>query len=93
MIHTLYPYYSGRCLVLMLSRALLSLGAHNRRAERMSEGTSLASGNQEVRIEAYLVVEPALRLKVVEELAVRLAPPEFHVRDLEVTPNCICNRP
>ena len=79
------------CVVVCEGRTRFDCGS-NRRAERMSEGTSLASGNQ-VRIEAYLVVEPALRLKVVEELAVRLAPPEFHVRDLEVTPNCICNRP
>lgn len=37
----------------------------------------------------YLVVEAALRLEMIEELAVRFASPELHVGDLEVTPDLI----
>ena len=40
-------------------------------------------------IAAHLVVEPALAVEEVEELRVRLAPPEVHVRDLEVAPDCM----
>ena len=39
-------------------------------------------------VDAHLVVEPAFRLEVVEELRVRLTAPDLHVRDLEVTPDC-----
>ena len=34
-----------------------------------------------------LVIEPAFRLEVLEELAVRLASPEVQIRDFEVTPD------
>ncbi len=34
-----------------------------------------------------LVVETALRLQVVEELAVRFTTPELHIRDFEIAPN------
>lgn len=37
----------------------------------------------------YLVVEAALRLEMIEELAVRFASPELHIGDLEVTPDLI----
>ena len=36
----------------------------------------------------YLIVEPALLVEPLEELRVRLAAPEIHVRDLEVRPDC-----
>lgn len=38
--------------------------------------------------QTHLVVETAFRLEVVEELAIRLAAPEVHVRDLEIAPDC-----
>lgn len=36
-----------------------------------------------------LVVEPARAVEAVEELAVCLAAPEVHARDLEVAPDCV----
>jgi hypothetical protein len=35
----------------------------------------------------YLVVEPALRVKILEELHICLAAPKFHVSNLEVAPD------
>jgi len=38
----------------------------------------------------HLVVESALVIKVVEEISIRLAAPEVHIGNLEVTPDCDC---
>ena len=40
------------------------------------------------RMTAYLVVEATLGVEELEVLRVGLAPPEIHVRDLEVAPDC-----
>lgn len=49
-----------------------------------SEGRSAA--------ETHLVVEPALRLEVLEEFGVGLAAPELEVADLEVAPDYMRRR-
>lgn len=36
----------------------------------------------------YLVVETAFGIKVVEKVRVGVSPPEVHVSDLKVTPDC-----
>ena len=41
------------------------------------------------RVAPSLVVEPALGIEVLEELAVRLAAPEVEVSDLEIAPDCV----
>ena len=47
------------------------------------------NGREKGKEVTHLVVEAALGFEVGEELAVRLAPPELHVRDLEVAPDFV----
>lgn len=80
-----YPMSLNQCIWSLRANSaapMLCTGASPHRYTR-HEHKSAGDGRQ-----AHLVVEPALGLEMVEELAIRLAAPEVHVRDLEIAPDC-----
>jgi hypothetical protein len=76
----------GKMTIRMWGKMIISTSAGARGADKNEERGQ--ERRKEGEREAHLVVEPARLVEELEELGVDLAPPEVHVGDLEVGPDC-----